>query len=131
MLVGARQKVIELRKTHPEFTLFDIAGIINVSKQRVSQILKSENLPRHSTKYKSKYNVCKMCGRATINKFCSSECKDNGSNIFIACDFCKTSQKVSNKKHAYQMKFQKHFYCSNQCRYLGGQIFSCLRKKRL
>lgn len=120
---GVRNKVIVLRKSHPEFTLSDIAAILDITKQRVSQILISENLPRHSTKYKSKFQSCKVCGRATVNKFCSNECRDVGLNAIVFCDFCKKSLKVSKKHYAYGMKMRKHYFCSNECRFLGRQVF--------
>ena len=44
MLNRNRAKVIELRKQHPYFTLEEIGKEVHLTRERVRQILKSENI---------------------------------------------------------------------------------------
>ena len=65
-----RQTVIDLRTTHPDWTLEQIGKMVERTRERVRQILVSEGLEQRSTKavysrlpaHLKKGKPCKKCG---------------------------------------------------------------------
>ena len=62
MLKGKRKKVIELRQRFPSWTLQRIADEVHLTRERVRQILKSENLETQGN-YEREYQRPKAAER--------------------------------------------------------------------
>jgi len=63
MTTGSRTKVVELRTHHPHMTLIEIGEEVGVTRERVRQILVSENLETRSTaRIPIPMPPCRRCG---------------------------------------------------------------------
>ena len=120
---GTKEKVIEIRKAHPEYRLTEIASLSNVTKQRVFKILKDANLPTKGA-WARKSNqpaFCSVCGKSTEGqkRYCLT-CKRPSSTITIFCDWCKGPISISKKRMLYVQTFlkQKNFFDKRDCIYL-------------
>lgn len=82
--------IIELRKKYPCYTLKHIADIKGISRERVRQILKRDNLPTRHLKRGLQYYTCLNCGKETTHKsgLCCLDCRNLYYTINLVCDNC-------------------------------------------
>ena len=89
-----RKAVVELRRENPMWTLQKIANVMKVSRERIRQLLKSENAPTAAVKELSVVVLtCDTCGitfersnrthlynkdRGIVSTFCGSPCQRDG-----------------------------------------------------
>ena len=89
-----RGAVVELRRQNPMWTLQTIANVMGVSRERIRQLLKSENMPTAAVKeLLIVVLTCDFCGvtferpsrthlynknQGTVAAFCGSECQRKG-----------------------------------------------------
>ena len=89
-----RKAVVELRRENPMWTLQKIANVMGVSRERIRQLLKSENVPTAAVKELSIIVLtCGSCGmtferpnrvhlynkgRGIVSTYCSSVCQQEG-----------------------------------------------------
>ena len=89
-----RKAVVELRRENPMWTLQNIANVMEVSRERVRQLLKSENAPTAAVKeLPIVVLTCDTCGvtferpirihtynqdRGIVSTFCGSTCQRQG-----------------------------------------------------
>ena len=89
-----RKAVVELRRENPMWTLQNIANVMEVSRERVRQLLKSENAPTAAVKELPVVVLtCDTCGvtferpirihaynqdRGIVSTFCGSTCQRQG-----------------------------------------------------
>lgn len=113
---NTREQVKELRAKYPCYTLQSLANIAGVSKERVRQILASENLDtRHVAAY------CRYCNAPLVNKsndYCSPECQYKDTHIQISCSECGKLFWVYKSKFKYEeiKRGRKFWFCSNDCK---------------
>ena len=128
---NTRNKIIQLRKRNPKWTLQQIANECNISKQRVHYILKSENLPTkifNKSWGKGKYKNCHFCKslmpRNTGINYCNNMCRDNDLFINYPCSFCHENIKINRKVMMKKVnKLQQYnFFCGRKC---YGKFKSC------
>ena len=110
-----RTRVRELRTSDLFMTMSEIGQKVNISRQRVFQILKEEGLPtRHRIK-KFVYE-CPVCGIISASKFCSVECKNKWRQIPIICTGC--GKLFFRNWHQFFVNYPHHndgLFCSKIC----------------
>lgn len=135
----SRERIIELRRLHPEMTLESIGNDVGVSKERVRQVLVQENLPtvskgRSSTKIKNPL-PCAECG--TLDKqfitkhslYCSTTCITKARDKYwirfhnenpdrrttYQCEYCGLEKTMRTGLYQRQVNTFKNIYCSHSC----------------
>ncbi len=93
----------------------EIASKVNISRQRVYQILREEGLPTKRYLKMTQY-ACAVCGTISTHKFCSDECKKKWHQIPVICTRCgklfirNRHQFLTNYPH-----FNNNLFCSRDC----------------
>lgn len=112
---NTRKQVIELRCADLFMTLSDIAKRVNISRQRVHQILLEEGLPTKHLIQKYLYK-CPVCGTVSTLKFCSVACKKKWQQIQIVCSRC--GKLFIRDRHQFLTNYRHHsnaLFCSKDC----------------
>ena len=119
-MATVRDLVIQKRIANPYATTPQIASEVGVTKERVRQILVSENLP---TRYRKPSYVCNNCGnKFPFNSrksrlFCSSECRKEYYQATLRCDACGKLFTLGYSVLKTRVKSaSQHFYCSLACK---------------
>ena len=115
-----RLEVMKWRVENPNMTLEQIGHMVELTKERVRQILASENL---STK--SKQNMpkplppCKNCGEIVPHrrlKYCSNKCRyPDGITTFI-CSYCGIESTIMTSEYKNRISRYDKIHCSRYCR---------------
>lgn len=80
------KQVLEIRNLFPDATASEISRLLNVSRERVRQILKAYHF---CTKMPPKLYKCNQCGKETRRKlFCSRECLRAYYAVTYVCSYC-------------------------------------------
>jgi hypothetical protein len=117
-------KVVNLRMKNPCMTLQSMGDIFGLTRERIRQILKSENKP---TVHLRQHFICTVCGIEFLkrkgdcnNAFCSAECyhrwtKEN-EKIIIPCFHCGKliERNYREVKHVLKRGY-KQFFCNRSC----------------
>jgi len=89
MTSGSRIRVVELRTHHPHMTLREIGEELGITRERVRQILTSENLETRSTaRIPIPMPPCRRCGNFVPYRkriFCSSICQHPTGRTIVMC----------------------------------------------
>ena len=120
-----REHVIRIRIQNPCLTLQRIGDHVGLTRERVRQILASEDC---ETKAYKKIKRCFRCDKVfTANKkYCSSECylKDiaeqrEKNNIEVSCSYCgkMTIRYAPQLISVWNSGRQKQCFCSRKCLY--------------
>ena len=89
-----REAVVGLRRQNPMWTLQTIANVMNVSRERIRQLLKSENMPTAAVK--------------------------ELAVVVLTCDFCGVAFERSSRVHRYnEGKGIVAAYCGSACQRKG------------
>ena len=110
-----RRQIRELRLSNLFMTMSEIARKINISRQRVHQILKDEGLPTKHQIRKYLYQ-CPVCGTISPFKFCSKQCKKQWQMIPIVCTRC--GKLFFRDRHQFFLNYPHHndgLFCSKIC----------------
>lgn len=120
MTESNRTLVIQYRKEHPESTLQQIGDIFHISRERVRQLLKRDQVrTTHVHNYKNK---CKECGKRLSAKTKTMTCMDCHRATAI-CAYCgKTihrgkallSRHLKDQTNR-KIKSQGKYYCDRKC----------------
>lgn len=138
-----RQTVIDLRINHPDWTLHKIGQAVDRTRERVRQILVSENLEQRSTKaaysrlpsHLKKGPPCPKCGTlvpyrersydsgyrgGSYPKYCSAECRPKEEAIELICFYCTkayvlTIPQAKSRQRRVAKGLYKATYCSHSC----------------
>jgi len=110
-----RKQVRELRLSDLFLTMSEIGQKVDISRQRVFQILKEEGLP---TKHRTREYLyeCPVCGTMSPFKFCSIECKKQWQMIPIVCTRC--GKLFFRSSHQFFINYPHHsdgLFCSKAC----------------
>ena len=116
-----RQRITKLRKEDLLLTMSEIARRVNVSRQRVYQILKEEGLPtshqiRIENQIKKNLYGCPVCGTVTSLKFCSEECKKKWQEVPVICTRC--GKLFIRDRHQFLTNYPQHndgLFCGKVC----------------
>ena len=115
-----REKVSLLRRQHPSMQAIRIAETLNISRERVRQLLTEAGLPTYFRKH---YGWCELCGSpmpATRKSYCSKECRTKAKRITFQCDYCGQDKVLIQAAYnAQKRRGYKHMYCSIKCRNWG------------
>ena len=115
-----REKVSLLRKQYPSMPAVRIAETLNISRERVRQLLIEAGLPTHFNK---QYGWCELCGSpipATRKSYCSAECRTKAKRVTIQCDYCGQDKVMIRAAYdAQKRRGYKNMYCSVKCRNWG------------
>jgi len=115
-----REKVSLLRQQHPSMPAIRIAETLNISRERVRQLLTEAGLP---TYFRKQYGWCELCGGlmpATRKSYCSKECRTKAKRVTFQCDYCGQDKVLIRAAYdAQKRRGYKHMYCSIQCRNWG------------
>ena len=138
-----KERIIELRTTHPEMTLETIGQQVSLTKERVRQVLVKAELPTLSTGHittKAKpIEPCAQCGslEKTFNTkhsmFCSPKCvylsrqhkwtqwhKNNPDRrTTFDCTYCGKSKTMRTTLYERQVKAHNNIFCSHSCSLLA------------
>ena len=130
-----KQAVIDLRITHPDWTLEQISQTVKRTKQRIAQILQSEGLETRSTKaaysrlpsHLKKGKPCLQCGTSITYKlrsygggyyprYCSLICRERYYHIDVTCSNCKKIFVLRRGQVKARKSRNKDLFCSHSCR---------------
>ena len=120
MITGSRTRVVELRTHHPHMTLIEIGDEVGVTRERVRQILVSENLETRSTaRIPIPMPPCKRCGTPVPYRkriFCSAICQRPTGRTIVNCNYC--GKEISLMTSTYKTRHARaaHIHCSRTCR---------------
>ena len=112
-MLPVRPQVVILRKEHPSWVLEQIAREVNVSRERVRQILETEGLP---TRHPKKVRLCKICGNPTrnANKYCDACYISWKASCWIEVT-CNQCGKPKYRLISQYREARPHF-CDNKCK---------------
>jgi len=109
-----REAVLQLRKNNPAMSMSEISRVLEISRQRVFQILKIEGIP---TRIKKPVFYCVRCDKVVdkektfrYNKQKCTECRIIDNIVYLFCYFCN-SVMVRRK---YTVRNNRHF-CDRVC----------------
>ena len=115
-----REKVSLLRQKDPSMPAVRIAEVLNISRERVRQLLSEAGL---QTQFRKHYGWCELCGsRMPSNRktYCSNECRTAAKHVTFQCDYCGQDKVLTwSVYNAQKRRGYKHMYCSIQCRNWG------------
>ena len=115
----SRERIRKFRRKDPMMPASEMAKRLNLTKGRISQILKSEDMitafPQHSKVY-----YCLVCNNVLEKKgrFCNSECRFKYYRIRVNCSYCtvpfylRRGEIIQRHQRGY-----KNVYCSRECFY--------------
>ena len=120
MMIGKREEAIQLRKAYPDMTLAAIGETIGVSRERVRQILSSENLETRSVgRIPVPMPLCRTCNNPVpIRKriYCSPECQRPHGKTSTNCHFCNKEIILMTSQYNARTSRNVHIHCSRECR---------------
>jgi len=115
-----RLAVTNLRKSFPELTLREIGEAVDLTRERVRQILIDANLPTKSlSRISTSVIICATCNKTLHSKrlkFCSQKCQYPDGQTTFQCETCGTSQTVMTSVYKARMKRNATIHCSRTCR---------------
>lgn len=123
MLVGCRDRVIELKNDNRFITQVEIGNEVGVSRERVRQILNKVGLNNASEirEKKKRERTCAYCGnpRSRNNhKYCSRACACKAHRVDVTCEECgSTVNRTLSETKVYEnyRNRHKHFFCDRVC----------------
>ena len=119
-----RDLVMSLRQLNPSMPAIRIAEALNISRERVRQLLNEAGLP---TYFRKQYGLCELCGGAmppTRKFYCSTPCRTKAKRVTFQCDYCgRDKVLILAAYNAQKRRGYKHMYCSVQCRNWGKWAF--------
>ena len=131
MLKVDKQDIINSRLHNPCATLQQIGDKYGITRERVRQILESENL--NTTHWKQKYK-CLQCGeiieRSRSKSFCSKDCQYNYSYPLIECCICKKLVRRNQGQLYRHDRQNKHYFCSKKCKGTWFGLYGAKRGKQ-
>ena len=118
------QQAVDYRKAFPEMTLKEIGDAVGYTRERVRQILSTENLATRSSgridgKPKS---LCGTCNQPVPRRrmlYCSQECRYPNRETTFICSYCKQSVTVMTSIYNSRASRSSNIYCNRTCRDLG------------
>ena len=115
-----RLEIIHLRENFPELTLREIGEKVNLTRERVRQILIDANLNTKSlARMTSPLPLCATCNKTLHNrrlKCCSQECQYPNGQTTFQCATRGTSQTVMTSVYKARMQRNSTIHCSRTCR---------------
>ena len=122
-----RELIIQLRKAHPDMHLQSMEEKVGLTKERVRQILVSENLSTRSVKEVERREfkplprciTCNLPTKKYDRKHCSIECTikarwPNSSTTF-SCYRCGKKKTISTSQYKKRVQNYNHIHCSKSC----------------
>ena len=120
MTTGRRTRVVELRIHHPHMTLREIGEELGITRERVRQILVTENLEtRSSARMPMPMPACKRCGNPVPYRkriFCSRMCHRPNGRIIVICHSCGKAISLMTSIYKSRHARAAHIHCSRTCR---------------
>jgi len=116
MSITSKDLILHIRNVHPTISTKNLSVILGLSRQRVDQILKKNNLPTNTRNDKSA--SCEYCHNPCVKprKYCSRECLSNSRKLDFTCEECgiifKRGVTYANMR---VVRNYKHTWCSKQC----------------
>ena len=120
MITGSRDRVKSLRQSNPGMTLIEIGEEVGVTRERVRQILASENLETRSTaRIPIPMPPCRRCGNFVPYRkriFCSSICQHPTGRTIVMCHSCGKEISLMTSIYKTRQARAAHIHCSRTCR---------------
>ena len=120
MTIASRDRVIALRKHNPDMTLIEIGNEIGITRERVRQILVSEQLETRSTSQIPRpMPLCKRCGISVPYRrrtFCSAICQHPAGRVVVNCRYCGKEISLMASIYKSRSDRSKYIHCSRTCR---------------
>jgi len=115
-----RLEIIHLRENFPELTLREIGEKVDLTRERVRQILINVNLNTKSlARITTPLTLCATCNKTLNNrrlKFCSQECQYPNGQTTFQCETCGTSKTVMTSIYKARIQRNSTIHCSRTCR---------------
>ena len=114
-----RDIVTYLRRTSPDMTLQEIGSHVGISRERVRQILVSEQLETRSRGRYLPLPVCLYCGTSLPNrqrKYCDSKCQYPNGKTTVYCNYCNKEMIFMTSVYLSRTSRAKYIHCSRSCR---------------
>ena len=115
-----RLAVTDLRKNFPELTLREIGEKVDLTRERVRQILINANLNTKSlARMSTSSPLCATCNKTLHNKrlkFCSQECQYPNGQTTFQCATCGISKTVMTSIYKARIQRNSKIHCSRTCR---------------
>lgn len=116
--MNTKEYVCKLRLNNPCMTLKSIGDSAGVTRERVRQILSSNNLPTKSYRV-YKLLQCRYCFKIirAPRIYCSKECREKDLYIYLECEECGKLVKRLAKDYIWRLKNRnyKHVWCNKRC----------------
>ena len=112
-----KQRILELRRRCPETRVTQIARMVGVSRQWVSQVLKSEGLSTRPPRQEPRR--CARCGRPLSSKGSTGLCQACYANmrrnprVRLVCAVC--GKEFYRSSHLLRAMKSGGYYCSRAC----------------
>lgn len=106
--------ILYIRNVHPTISTINLSVLLGVSRQRINQILKKNNLPTNTRTL----NLCAYCSTPCRKplKYCSSTCRSEAKRLDFTCEECGiVFQRTVTYANARAKRGYKHTWCSKHC----------------
>ena len=115
-----RLEIIHLRENFPELTLREIGEKVDLTRERVRQILTDANLnTKSSARISAPLPLCATCNKTLRNrrlKFCSQKCQYPNGQTTFQCATCGISKTVMTSIYKARIQRNSKIHCSRTCR---------------
>lgn len=133
---NTRSTVLDLAKSHKHHSMVGIAEEVGVSRERVRQILRSENIADYTSKTRfKKPHYCSKCGNVILvnngryAKLCV-DCRHMVNPVTWPCDYCgcPVTRKYYHRKRFKNGELSGLVFCNKQCQ---GLWLGTRRKRKI
>ena len=124
--------IVTMRVANPELTLQEIGTYFNLTRERIRQILKNNNVP---TRAISKFPPakCANCQKPLTNtngsaihltastpakSYCNTQCREAKLYDYYSCDYCGKLVWKRKKEYKHLKTLSQTFHCSHSCSHL-------------
>ena len=131
-MINTRRQIQELRKANPCLPAAEIARKLDISRERVRQLLLKTSLPTKLPKKKPIY-YCLVCDKPIPRKYrfyCSRACQYKDHHVLVACAHCGKLKELGKFDLLGKCKINTHIFCSHSCSSLWFWDHSGLRVGR-
>jgi len=115
-----RLEIIYLRENFPELTLREIGEKVELTRERVRQILTTANLATKSlARISTPLPLCATCNKTLAHKrlkFCNQKCQFPNGKTTFQCSTCGMFKTVMTSVYRRISQKNSKIYCSRICR---------------
>ena len=130
--VKKRSAIMQLRLDNPTMTLEEIGQQVGLTRERIRQILRNNNVPTRATS-KFPQRKCANCQKpmttdqgyvihvrasSPTKSYCNTQCREAKLYDYYPCDYCGKLVWKRKKEYKHLKTLSQTFHCSHSCSHL-------------